>query len=327
MKNWIVVAAATLPAIATAASEDAKLRAMANATFGRIEAPAPARLNTAEVALGRALFWDTRASLDGKTACASCHPATDFGADRRRGSVDARGDVTSRNSPTVFNAMPLPGLRWLSDRKTGADQAEGSITGSMGFKTKDDGVAKLVELRYHDQFKAAYPDEANPLTAKNYGRALQAYQATLATPAPFDAFLAGADRAMTERQKAGLRAFVETGCAGCHNGKGVGGEQLRKFGLVKDYWSETGSAKPDVGRFSVTKKEEDKYVFRVPSLRNVARTAPYFHDGSVDTLERAVKIMGRVQLGKELDDNTVALIGAFLESLTGEVPAHYAPPR
>jgi cytochrome c peroxidase len=328
MKNWMLILAAGVPAAAiAAASEDAKLREMANELFGRIEAPAPARVNTPEVALGRALFWDTRASLDGKTACASCHAANDHGADRRRGSVDARGDITSRNSPTIFNAMPLPGLRWLSDRKTGAEQAEGSITGSMGFKTKDDGVAKLTELKYHDQFKAAYPDEPAPMTAKNYGRALQAYQATLMTPAPFDAFLAGADRAMTERQKAGLKAFIATGCAACHDGKGVGGTQLRKFGRSKDYWTETGSAKPDVGRFSVTKKEEDKYVFRVPSLRNVARTAPYFHDGSVDTLDRAVKIMGRVQLGRELDDHTVSLITAFLESLTGEVPAHYAPPR
>jgi cytochrome c peroxidase len=327
MKNWIFLMAAAVPCAAAAASEDAKLREMANDMFGRIEAAPAAKVNTPEVALGRALFWDTRASLDGKTACASCHPAEDFGADRRRGSVDARGDVTPRNSPTIFNSMPLPGLRWLSDRKNGAEQAESSMTGSMGFKTKDDAVAKLVELKYHDQFKAAYPDEANALNAKNYGRALQAYQATLMTPSRFDAFLAGADRAMTERQKAGLREFINTGCAACHDGPMVGGQQLRKFGRNKDYWTETGSAKPDVGRFSMTKKEEDKYFFRVPSLRNVARTAPYFHDGSVDSLDRAVKIMARVQLGKELDDAQVALIMAFLESLTGEVPAHYAAPR
>jgi cytochrome c peroxidase len=325
MKRCIVLLAA-LP-FAANAGEDAQLRKTAGELFGRLEAPAAAKVATAEARLGRALFWDTRVSLDGKTACASCHPAEDWGADRRRGSVDARGDITSRNSPTIFNVMPLPGLRWLSDRKNGAEQAEGSMTGSMGFKTKDDAVAKLAELKYHDAFRAAYPDEANALNAKNYGRALQAYQETLVTPAPFDRFLAGDDRAITERQKAGLRKFIETGCAGCHNGPRVGGTQLRKFGLTKDYWVETGAARPDVGRFSMTKKDEDKYVFRVPSLRNVARTAPYFHDGSVDTLDRAVKIMGRVQLGKDLDDATVSLITAFLESLTGEVPAHYAPPR
>jgi len=309
------------------AGEDAQLREQAGKLFGKIESVAAARVDSPQARLGRALFWDERVSLDGKTACASCHPANDFGADRRRLSPDARGELTSRNSPTIFNAMALPGLRWLSDRKTGADQAEGSLTGSLGFKSKDDAVAKLVELKYHDQFKAAYPGEASALNAKNYGRALQAYQATLVTPSAFDAFLAGNDRAMTERQKAGLRAFTAIGCAACHNGPFVGGTQLQKFGLKKDYWTETGAAKHDPGRFSITKKDEDRYVFRVPSLRNVARTAPYFHDGSVDTLDRAVRVMATVQLGKSLDENTVALITSFLEALTGEVPAHYAPPR
>jgi len=325
MKSWTLLIAATLPLVAHA-GEDARLREMATELFGRVEAPAPARLSSPEVELGRALFWDTRVSTDGQTACASCHPARDWGADSHRVSVDARGDHTSRNSPTVFNAMPLPGLRWLSDRKSGAEQAEGSMTGSMGFATKDAAVAKLVELKYAEQFRAAYPGEAEPLNAKNYGRALQAYQSTLATPAPFDRFLAGDDRAMTERQKAGLRAFIDVGCAACHDGPAVGGAQLRKFGRNKDYWTETKSPKPDVGRYAITKKEEDKYVFRVAMLRNVARTAPYFHDGSVDTLEHAIQVMGRVQVGKELDAPTVGLIAAFLEALTGEVPAHYAPP-
>jgi cytochrome c peroxidase len=327
MKCWLIVIAAAVSGSAVAASEDAKLREQALKLFGRLEAPVAAKVSTPEVALGRALFWDKRISLDGKTACASCHPAEDFGADRRRVSLDARGDLTSRHSPTVFNSMTQPSLRWLGDRKDGQIQAEGSMTGSMGFKTKDDAVAKLVELKYHEAFKAAYPDEANALNAKNYGRAIAAYQATLVTPAAFDRFLAGKDRAMTERQKAGLRAFMATGCAACHNGPLFGGTQFQKFGLVKEYWSETGAAKPDVGRFSMTKKEEDKYFFRVPMLRNVARTAPYFHDGSVDTLDRAVKIMAAVQLGKKLDDETTSLITAFLESLTGEVPEHYAAPR
>ena len=326
MKSSVVLVAVALP-FAACASEDSALRDQATQLFGRLEAPSAKAVATPEVSLGRALFWDTRISLDGKIACASCHPAEDFGADRRRASVDARGDHTSRHSPTIFNSMPQPSLRWLGDRKDGEAQAEGSMTGSMGFASKEVAVAKLAELKYQDAFKAAYPDEANALNAKNYGRALAAYQATLVTPAPFDRFLAGDDRALTERQKVGLRTFISTGCAGCHNGALFGGTQFRKFGLVKDYWIETGAAKPDTGRFAITKKDEDKYVFRVPMLRNVARTAPYFHDGSVDSLDRAVKIMGAVQLGRTLDDATVSLISAFLESLTGEVPAHYAPPR
>jgi cytochrome c peroxidase len=146
------------------------------------------------------------------------------------------------------------------------------------------------------------------------------------TPAPFDRFLAGDDSALSDRQKAGLRTFIANGCAGCHNGTLLGGTALQRFGVVKQYWSETGSEKVDVGRFAITKKEEDRYVFRVPMLRNIAKTAPYFHDGSIDPLDRAVRIMASVQLGRMLDDATVATIVAFLESLTGDVPEHYAPP-
>jgi cytochrome c peroxidase len=310
-------------AAGTAGAQDA-LRQDALKLFGRLEAPAAAALASPEIELGRALFWDTRISLDGKTACASCH--LDHGADSRKASIDAKGLPTSRHSPTVFNSIGQPTLRWLGDRKTGADQAEGSMTGSMGFASKKAALEKLAELQYAAAFRKAYPDEAEPMNAKNYGRAIAAYEATLSTPAPFDRFLAGDDKALTERQKAGLRTFMSTGCTACHNGTLLGGTLMQKFGLVRDYWLETGSAKPDVGLFAVTKKEEDRYVFRVPMLRNVAKTAPYFHDGSVDTLDRAVRVMGAVQLGRTLDDATTASIVAFLESLTGEVPAHYAPP-
>jgi cytochrome c peroxidase len=319
-----VLALAAMGAAQAAAAEDT-LRVDALKVFGHLEA-APST-SPAEIELGRALFWDTRISLDGKTACASCHPASAWGADIRPASIDARGEPTSRHSPTIFNSMTQPSLRWLGDRKSGADQAEGSMTGSMGFKTKQDAVDKIKELQYDAAFKAAYPADSEPLSPTNYGRALAAYQASLVTPAPFDRYLAGDDSALTERQKAGLRTFMQTGCAGCHKGALVGGTMFMKFGLVKEYWTETGSKKQDAGRFAVTKKEEDRYVFRVPMLRNVAKTAPYFHDGSVETLDRAVKVMGAVQLGRALDDATVASIVAFLESLTGEVPAHYAPPR
>ena len=307
----------------TAAGDEA-LRKEAAGLFGQLKTgPSP---SSPQAELGRALFWDTRVSADGKTACASCHAAGDWGADRRKFSTDARGAQTSRNSPTVFNAMSQPGLRWRSDRKTGAEQAEGSLTGSMGFKTKDDGVAKMAELDYLARFRAAFAEDGQPLSAANYGRALAAYQATLVTPAPFDRFLTGDDKALTERQKTGLKAFIATGCTGCHSGPNLGGAMTMKFGVIRDYWLETGSEKQDAGRFAVTKKEEDRYVFRVPMLRNVAKTAPYFHDGSVDRLDSAVRIMAVVQVGRTLDDTTVGSIVSFLESLTGDVPSHYAPP-
>ena len=312
-------------AMAGAAKADEPLRREAAALFGPIQAGAVSPASP-EARLGRALFWDTRVSLDGKTACASCHAAGDWGADRRSLSIDARGEATSRHSPTVFNSMSQPALRWLGDRKTGADQAEGSLTGSMGFPSKQEGVAVLAKLDYLPAFRAAYPQDPEPLSARNYGRALEAYEATLVTPAPFDRFLGGDDGALSESQKAGLRTFIATGCAGCHDGPLLGGRTFQRFGVVKDYWAETGSKKIDVGRFASTKKEEDRYVFRVPMLRNVAKTPPYFHDGSVERLDRAVRIMGAVQLGRTLDAAAVASIVAFLESLTGEVPAHYAPP-
>ncbi|HUL92342.1 MAG TPA: cytochrome c peroxidase [Burkholderiales bacterium] len=324
----LAIAGAMLAAgVATAggAKADEALQRQAAALFGRIQ-PGTVSAESPQARLGRALFWDTRVSLDGKTACASCHAAGDWGADRRALSIDARAEATSRHSPTVFNSMSQPALRWLGDRKTGADQAEGSLTGSMGFASKQEGVARLAKLDYGVAFRAAYPQDPEPLSARNYGRAIEAYEATLVTPAPFDRFLAGDDGALSGRQKAGLRAFIATGCAGCHNGPLLGGTTFQRFGVAKDYWTETGSKKIDVGRFAATKKEEDRYVFRVPMLRNVAKTAPYFHDGSVDRLDRAVRIMGAVQLGRALDAATVKSIVAFLESLTGDVPAHYAPP-
>src|SRR5437764_13369796 len=165
------------------ANADDALRQQATSLFGQIKASAG--IATPQVELGRALYWDTRASADGKTACASCHPARDWGADRRRFSPDARGALTSRHSPTVFNSMNQPRLRWLADRKDGADQAEGSLTGSLGFASKDAAVAKLTELDYLPKFRAAFPADAQPLSAANYGRALAVYQATLATPAAF----------------------------------------------------------------------------------------------------------------------------------------------
>jgi cytochrome c peroxidase len=217
-------------------------------------------------------------------------------------------------------------LRWLGDRRTGAEQAEGSITGSMGFRTKDEILPLLRQPDYEAAFRAAFPGVAEPATASNYGREIAAYEATLVTPAPFDRYLSGDAAALTARQKTGLQLFIARGCAGCHDGPLFGGRTLQRFGVVRPYWLETGSTRIDEGRHAMTKKEEDRYVFRVPMLRNVARTAPYFHDGSVATLEAAVRVMATVQLGQSLGDDEAAAIVAFLEALTGDVPMHYAPP-
>lgn len=310
------------PEPATAAA----LRQQVAPLFGTVQPVTAAEVAAPAATLGRALFWDTRLSLDGKTACASCHTRDAWSADARRVSINAKGQPTTLHSQPMFMAQDQVSLRWYGDRKDGQQQAERSISGSMGMPSAGDMVPLLRRLGYEPAFAEAFAGEPEPVKPANYARALQAYQRTLRTPAAFDAFLAGKPSSLSRQQAAGLEKFVAAGCAGCHNGPLLGGQSLQKFGLVKDYWLATGSREIDLGRFNSTKLDADRYVFRVPMLRNVAKTAPYFHDGSVDTLEQAVRVMGEVQLGRQLAEADVADIVAFFGSLTGPIPAHYAPP-
>ncbi len=144
------------------------------------------------------------------------------------------------------------------------------------------------------------------------------------TPSRFDEYLTGNVQALSPAERIGLRKFIETGCTACHNGPGVGGGIFQKFGVVEDYWKETGSKQVDKGRFDVTHDPNDMYVFKVPSLRNVAMTPPYFHDGSVPSLTKAVRIMAKVQLGKTLSDQDATDIVTFLRCLTGKLPDEFA---
>jgi len=323
---WAVAASVVLATAYATPAPDDNLRQSSLALFGTVAPVSDAETASAQAQLGRALFWDTRLSLDGKTACASCHTAQDWSADRRQFSVNAKGQLTTLHSQPMFMAQDQVSLRWYGDRKDGAHQAERSLTGSMGFDSAQKVVPLLRTLQYEAAFRAAFGADGDVVTPANYAQALMAYQRTLRTPAPFDAFLRGDASALGARERAGLQTFMATGCAGCHNGPLLGGGSLQKFGVVKDYWLATGSKAVDIGRASVTKQDQDKYVFRVPMLRNVEKTAPYFHDGSVATLDRAVRVMAEVQLGREVSDGDVADIVAFLASLTGPLPAHYAPP-
>jgi cytochrome c peroxidase len=326
----IVTLALTVLAISSGATDalgdDDILREQAMELFGAIETASNAKISAPDAVLGRALFWDERISADGKTSCASCHRGEDYGADRRVVSRRATGKMTKRNSQTVFNAMHQPSLRWTGNRKSGAEQAERSVTGSMGLASREAAVQLLKQLGYESAFRKAYPTEAAPVSTANYGRAIEAYEDTLMTPATFDKFLAGDNDALTDRQKTGLTTFIETGCADCHSGALFGGTSMEKFGVEKEYWTATGSKEVDLGRFDDTQKEADKHVFRVAMLRNIAKTRPYFHDGSVAKLPEAVKVMADVQLGIRLSKKDRADVVEFLNSLTGQVPKHFSAP-
>ena len=315
-----------LTIMAVEGADGARLREDALAEFGIVKSVQVAALDRSDVKLGQALFWDARLSADGKTACASCHLPEDWGADRRRFSPDAKGKLTARNSQTVFNSTMQPSLRWTGDRKSAAHQAEKSLSGSMGFASADAVVPLLKSLGYEASFKAAYPLDPEPMSPNNYAKAIQAYEETLVTPAPFDRFLSGENDALTAPQKAGLRAFLAAGCADCHSGPLLGGRGLKKFGVKKDYWPATRSEKQDAGLFETTKVESDRNRFRVSMLRNIAKTGPYFHDGSVADLKEAVQVMADVQFGNRLPDREAAAIASFLESLTGAVPTNYHAP-
>jgi len=181
-------------------------------------------------------------------------------------------------------------------------------------------VATLNSMpQYVDWFKAAFPEESEPVTFDNFAKAIEAFEATLITPAPFDSYLNGDDAALSEVQKTGLDLFIDKGCASCHSGINVGGNGYYPFGLVQKPGADV-LPEGDKGRFAVTATADDSYVFRAAPLRNVAVTAPYFHSGKVWDLKEAVTIMGEAQLGEELNEQEVVAIVAFLGSLTGKVP-------
>ena len=286
-------------------------------------------ITPARVELGRALFFDPRFSLNGTVSCARCHQPSLYGTDSLPTSIGVMARDNPRNAPTVLNAAEEFVAHWRGDRKNVEDQATKALFGPPSFGQPDAAavIAKLKAFKaYQVMFKKAFPDDKDPITTENWGKAIGAYERTLVTPAPFDAYLKGDSKALSPMAMRGLNTFIATGCTSCHNGTGVGGGMYQKFGLMEDYWKATGSAKIDKGRFDVTKNPADMYVFKVPSLRNVAMTPPYFHDGSVATLPQAVRIMAQVQLGKKLDDKDVNNIVAFLDSLTGELPTNFATP-
>lgn len=284
----------------------------------------------ARIELGRRLFFENRVSMDGNVSCSHCHLPDKQASDGLPKAIGVFGKENPRNAPSIFNASLNFKQHWRGDRETLEEQAEKSLLGPVSFGNPDQATAmgKLKAIPdYAGAFAKAFPGDKDPINSKNWGVAVGAFERTLLTPSKFDVFLAGDVKALSKDEQAGLRKFIDLGCAGCHNGAGVGGNSFQKFGVVSDYWKETGAATPDKGRAEVTKNDVDLYVFKVPSLRNVTKTGPYFHDGSVDDLTKAVKVMGKTQLGLELSDKDAQEIIAFLGALTGPVPVNYSAPE
>ncbi len=279
-----------------------------------VPVPAPAPADPDRVELGRRLFHDARLSSDGTISCASCHSLATGGTDRRPRSIGVGGVEGRRNAPTVFNSALNFRQFWDGRADDLHEQVAAPLLAADEMASSWEHVLAVLDEdpRYREDFQDVYGE----LTAEAVTDAIATFEASLLTPgAPFDRWLLGEEEALTADALAGYHLFQELGCIACHQGAGVGGNMFQRFGLLRDADRST-----DLGRYEVTGEERDRHVFKVPGLRNVAQTAPYFHDGSVPTLEEAVRVMALVQLDVELDAEEVRLLVCFLESLSGDVP-------
>ncbi|MGE5467534.1 MAG: cytochrome-c peroxidase, partial [Ignavibacteria bacterium] len=268
--------------------------------------------------LGAKLFHDTRLSHDDSISCASCHKLDRAGIDERPTAVGIGGKVGKVNTPTVFNAAYNFVQFWDGRAASLEVQAAGPVHNPLEMASDwPEVIGKLSQDRYYrDAFGRLY---AVGITATAITDAIATFERSLVTPdSRFDRFLRGEKGAITERELRGYHLFKDFGCASCHQGINVGGNFYAGLGVFGNFFADRRKDAPeDQGRFNVTGKEKDRHFFKVPSLRNVARTAPYFHDGSVRTLPEAIRLMGRYQLGRSLSPEEVELIADFLKTLTG----------
>lgn len=290
--------------------------------------PLPARweskenlITDAKVTLGRMLFHDARLSKNHDVSCSSCHDLERYGVDGKPRSAGHRGQLGSRNAPSVYNTGGHIAQFWDGRAETLEEQAKGPILNAVEMAMPGEARV-LATLRsipgYVELFKEAFPDDRDPVTLDNVARAIGAFERQLVTPSRFDRFLRGEATALSRDEIAGFQTFMRLGCPMCHNRAQVGAKNFQKLGAVNPYPGLT-----DNGRYEVTRKERDRHVFRVPSLRNVEKTGPYFHDGSLTALEEVVRKMAYHQIGSQPGDEEVRLVVAFLKSLTGEIPRDY----
>lgn len=283
---------------------------------------APSGPLSTQAELGRRLFHEPRLSGDGSVSCASCHPLDKGGMDGRARSVGVGGRLGVINTPTVFNASLHFAQFWDARAEDVRAQVDGPLLDPLEMGHSWPGIVAVLEgdAGYRAAFSALHPG-AKRIEPDHVRAALGAFVETLLTPdAPFDRWLAGDDGALTADQARGYARFKSLGCAACHQGVAIGGNMMHVFGILGDYFADRGTpvTKADLGRFNQTGVDSDRHRFKVPSLRNVALTAPYFHDGSAGTLGDAVRVMIKYQLGREASDEDVRLLVAFLHTLTGQ---------
>lgn len=322
----LAYAAAAFMLVAGPASAADDLLKQAQETFKPIPSVVPAVKDNAvthdKIDLGKALFFDPRISSSGLLSCNTCHNLGLGGVDGLETSVGHGWQKGPRNAPTVLNAVFNIAQFWDGRADDLKAQAKGPVQASVEMNNTPAQVEKTLQSLppYVDAFKKAFPGEASPVTFDNMARAIEAFEATLITPASrFDQYLGGNTVVLSASEKNGLKLFMDKGCSGCHNGVNVGGEGYFPFGVVEKPGADILPA-GDKGRFAVTKTADDSYVFRAGPLRNIALTAPYFHTGKVWDLKQAVAIMGSSQLGAKLSEKEVDDIVAFLKTLTGEQP-------
>ncbi|HEX6144384.1 MAG TPA: cytochrome-c peroxidase [Geminicoccaceae bacterium] len=275
-----------------------------------------------KVLLGKMLYFEPRLSESHTISCNSCHLVGLGGVDMLETSIGHRWQQGPRNAPTVLNSVFNTAQFWDGRAADLEEQARGPLVNPIEMASSHEHVVEMLSAipGYVDMFQKAFPEDGGEVTIDNATRAIEVFEATLITPnAPFDRYLQGESDALTAEQEEGLQLFVDNGCAACHSGINVGGGQYAPFGVVEKPGAEF-LPPDDRGRFEVTQSVSDEYVFKVPTLRNIALTPPYFHTGRSWDLRQAVAVMGASQLGIELTEDEVDKITAFMHALTGEQP-------
>jgi cytochrome c peroxidase len=280
----------------------------------------PSGPDSALVQLGRVLYFEPLLSRTGKVSCNSCHPLDRYGTTATRFSVGVGGKQGNRNAPSVYNTAGHVSLFWDGRATSLAEQALGPLTNPAEMDMKPGSIVRVLHgvPGYRTLFEHAFPGEAQPISIGNVAAALAEFERGLMTPGRWDQYLEGDKGALSPSEKEGVRLFANLGCMVCHTGAFIGGTMFEKLGVYAPWPNQT-----DHGRRDVTHNPADDMVFKVPSLRNVARTMPYFHDGSAGSLDTAVRMMAHHQLGVDLVDEEARSIVAWLGSLTGEIPHEY----